>query len=80
MTNGKLEIAKRNRRYRYLDPRIIRFLGANTDNRILQKPKMRDLHRVSAMAAVIISVFLMLEIPLMVITIIHALKPQVRVK
>ena len=38
---------------------------------------MRDLHRVSAMAAVIISVFLMLEIPLMVITIIHAVKPQV---
>ena len=38
---------------------------------------MRDLHRVSAMAAVIISVFLMLEIPLMVITILHALKPQV---
>ena len=38
---------------------------------------MRDLHRVSLMAAVIISVFLMLEIPLMVITIIHAVKPQV---
>ena len=38
---------------------------------------MRDLHRVSAMAAVIITVFLMLEIPLMVITIIHAVKPQV---
>ena len=45
--------------------------------RLLQKPKMRDLHRVSAMAAVIITVFLMLEIPLMVITIIHAVKPQV---
>ena len=49
------------------------------DGRFLQKPKMRDLHRVSAMAAVIISVFLMLEIPLMVITIIHAVKPQVHI-
>ena len=48
---------------------------AKKNGRLLQKPKMRDVHRVSAMAAVIISVFLMLEIPLMVITILHAVQP-----
>ena len=48
---------------------------AKKNGRLLQKPKMRDVHRVSAMSAVIISVFLMLEIPLMVITILHAVQP-----
>ena len=52
------------------------FRMANKDGRLLQKPKMRDLHRVSAMSAVIISVFLLLEIPLMVITILHAVQPN----
>ena len=48
---------------------------AKKDGRLIQKPKMRDVYRVSAMSAVIISVFLILEIPLMVITILNAVQP-----
>ena len=48
--------------------------------RFLQKPKRRDSQRISVMSAIIISVFLIIEIPLMVITMLHALSLKVTIK
>ena len=47
------------------------------NRRLVQKPKRRDSQRISVMSAIIISVFLIIEIPLMVITMLHALRPKV---
>ena len=47
------------------------------NRRLVQKPKRRDSQRISVMSAIIISVFLIIEIPLMVITMRHALRPKV---
>ena len=45
--------------------------------RLLRKPKRRDSQRISVMSAIIITVFLIIEIPLMVITMLHALRSKV---
>ena len=45
--------------------------------RVIQKPKRRHSQRISVMSAIIITIFLIIEIPPMVITMFHALRSKV---
>ena len=74
---GVAEAEKKRNKLTNSNRKFIRNNKGPKNGRFLQRPRRRDSQRISVMSAIIISVFLIIEIPLMVITMLHALRPKV---